>query len=54
MTPILNAAVVGCGIGKSHMTALQKIPGHFRLAAICDADGAKAEATAAELKVPRA
>ena len=53
MTQLLNAAVVGCGIGKSHMTSFQKLPKHFRLAAICDADGARAAAVAAELNVPK-
>ncbi len=50
----LNAAVVGCGIGKSHMQSFQKVPAHFHLAAICDADAAKVQAVAEELKIPRA
>ena len=53
MHPKLNAAVVGCGIGKSHMLAFQKVPDCFNLAAICDLDAAKTQALADELKVPK-
>ena len=53
MHPILNAAVVGCGIGKSHMTAFQKLPEYFNLAAICEVDAKKGAEVAAELKVPK-
>ena len=53
MSKILNAAVVGCGVGKSHMTAFQKVPGHFSLAAICELDPARGQEVAAELGVPR-
>ena len=53
MHPKLNAAVVGCGIGKSHMLAFQKVPEQFHLAAICDLDAAKTQALADELKVPK-
>ncbi|MEA3212227.1 MAG: hypothetical protein QOE70_5284 [Chthoniobacter sp.] len=48
----LNAAVVGCGIGKCHMQAFQKLPDHFNLAAICDVDAERGKAVAAELHVP--
>jgi predicted dehydrogenase len=53
MTSIMNAAVVGCGIGKSHMLAFQKLPEAFKLQAICELDAARAEAIAGELKVPK-
>lgn len=53
MFPKLNAAVVGCGIGRSHMLAFRKLQEHFHLAAICDRDPAKAQSLAAELHVPR-
>jgi predicted dehydrogenase len=53
MTPILNAAVVGCGIGKSHMTAFQKVPEFFSLQAICEVDPARGQAVGEELKVPK-
>jgi len=49
----LNAAVVGCGIGKFHMLAFQKVPDFFNLAAICDIDAVKTQALADELKVPK-
>ncbi len=49
----MNAAVVGCGIGKSHMLAFQKVPELFELGAICDLDGPKTQAMADELKVPK-
>lgn len=51
MSYLLNVAVVGCGIGKSHMTAFLTVPDQFHLAAICDADPVKAEAAATELKI---
>jgi predicted dehydrogenase len=47
----MNAAVVGCGIGKSHMLAFQKVPDQFTLAAICDLDATKTQAVADELKI---
>jgi predicted dehydrogenase len=53
MTSRLNAAVVGCGIGKNHMLAFQKVPEFFHLAAICDVDAAKTASLAAELKIPK-
>jgi predicted dehydrogenase len=53
MPKILNAAVVGCGIGKSHMTAFQKVSEYFSLAAICDIDPLRTQATADELKVSK-
>ena len=53
MSKVLNAAVVGCGIGKSHMTAIQKIPQHFFLAAICELDPARGKEVATELVIPK-
>ncbi len=53
MSQILNAAVVGCGIGKSHMTAIQSIPEAFNLAAICEVDPARGKEVGDELKVPK-
>lgn len=47
----MNAAVVGCGIGKSHMLAFQKVPDFFNLAAICDLDAKRTQELADELKV---
>ncbi|HEV7866320.1 MAG TPA: Gfo/Idh/MocA family oxidoreductase [Chthoniobacteraceae bacterium] len=54
MSPKLNAAVVGCGIGKNHMLAFQKVPEQFNLAALCEVDAQKGEAVAQELKIPKA
>ena len=53
MSKILNAAVVGCGIGKSHMTAFQKVPEYFSLAAICEVEPARGKEVARELGVPK-
>ena len=52
-TQPLNVAVVGCGIGRSHVRAYRELPGRFAVAAICDLDLDKARALAAEYDVPR-
>src|SRR5687767_8990400 len=49
----MNAAVVGCGIGKSHMLAFGKVPNSYNLAAICDLDPKRVQELADELKVPK-
>jgi len=53
MNQKLRVAVVGCGIGKEHAAAYQRIPDRFELLAICDLDAAKARELAAAYAVPR-
>jgi hypothetical protein len=40
----LTVAVVGLGIGRSHLQAYQALPQHFEIKAVCDLDRGKAEA----------
>jgi predicted dehydrogenase len=47
-----RVAVVGCGIGKSHVRAYKTLPAQFDLTTICDIDEAKARALAAEHNIP--
>jgi len=48
----LRAGIVGTGIGRFHIAALQSLPDLFRVQAICDIDEARARAGAAEYDVP--
>ena len=49
----LRAAVIGGGVGKQHIAAMQELPEQWSVLAICDLDRAKAEAIAAEYQLPR-
>lgn len=49
----LRVAVVGCGIGRSHVRAYKTVEARFDLTTICDIDEPKAEALAEEFGVPR-
>lgn len=53
MAERLRVAVVGCGIGASHVRAYKELPAQFDLTTICDLDVPKAQALAAEHDVPR-
>lgn len=53
MAAPLRVAVVGCGIGASHVRAYKTLPAQFDLTTICDLDEPKARALAAEHGVPR-
>jgi predicted dehydrogenase len=46
--PLLRVAVVGCQIGARHVRAYQRLPGHYRVVALCDIDQARASALSAE------
>jgi predicted dehydrogenase len=48
----LRAGVVGTGIGRLHIAALQSLPDLFRVQAVCDIDEARARAVAAQYDVP--
>ena len=49
----LSVAVVGGGIGRSHIRAYQSLTDRFDLVAICDIDEAKARELAAAQNIPR-
>jgi predicted dehydrogenase len=48
----LKVAVVGCGIGKSHVSSWQAIPEHFEMRIICDIDETKARELATTSNIP--
>jgi len=48
----LRVAVVGGGIGVSHIKGYQQVPDMFELVALCDVDEPKAKALAAEYNIP--
>jgi predicted dehydrogenase len=50
----LRVGVVGGGIGREHIRALQTLPDYFTVAAVCDSNAGKAQAVAAEFGVLRA
>ncbi len=50
----LRVGVVGCGIGKSHITAYQALPAQFQVVALCDIDQDRVQAVAAENGIERA
>src|SRR5215211_5524325 len=52
MNQPLRVAIVGCGIGRFHAEAYQRLPERFELRAICDIDEAKARELAAALSIP--
>ena len=43
-----KTAIVGAGIGASHVAAFLELRDYYRIATICDLDGEKAEAVAAK------
>jgi predicted dehydrogenase len=49
----LRVAVVGSGIGKSHIIAYQNLPEQYDVVAICDIDEPKARNLATEFHIPR-
>src|SRR6266702_2152351 len=53
MNQRLRVAIVGCGIGKEHAAAYQRLSDRFELLAICDLDAARARELAAAYAVPR-
>lgn len=54
MTKIYNVAVVGCGIGKSHIAeGYAKLPDKFRVLAICDLDPTRLQSVGDEFSVAR-
>ena len=53
MSRKLRVAVVGLGVGKSHLEAYAKITDRFDVVAVCDLDEAKGKAVAAEFGVKR-
>jgi predicted dehydrogenase len=54
MNQRLRVAVVGGGVGKSHVSAFRELSDQFEVLAVCDIDAAKVHAFAAEYGVPRA
>ncbi len=52
MADKLRVAVVGCGIGKSHILAYRALPDQFEVLAICDVDEAKAHQVATDYEIP--
>jgi predicted dehydrogenase len=53
MPEALRVGVVGCGIGRQHIEAYRSLPGLFEVAAICDADEAKAREVAQTYEIGR-
>jgi predicted dehydrogenase len=53
MADKLRVAVVGCGIGKSHILAYRALPDQFEVLAICDVQEAKAREVATDYEIPR-
>ena len=53
MEPRLRVAVVGGGIGRSHIEAYRALSNHFDLQAICDLDAARAQELARAFDIPR-
>lgn len=51
-TERLKVAVVGCGVGRSHVQAYAELAERFEVIAVCDLDEAKARSVAAEFNVP--
>src|ERR1700736_5961185 len=54
VSEILRVAVVGCGVGRSHIAqGYQRHPDKFRVQALCDTDAARLAAVADEVSIPR-
>ena len=50
----LRVGVVGCGIGREHIAALQKLPDFFEVTAVCDSGPDKVQAVAGDFGIARA
>ncbi len=50
----LAVAVVGLGVGRSHLEAYKALSGEFEVKVVCDLDADKAHSAATEFGVPRA
>jgi predicted dehydrogenase len=50
----LRVGVVGCGIGREHISAFQKLGEWFEVVAVCDSGAGKAQAVADEFGIERA
>jgi predicted dehydrogenase len=50
---LLRVAVVGTGIGRSHLAGYRALPEMFEIAAVCDVDRDRGAAVAAEFGVSR-
>ncbi len=48
----LRVAVVGCGVGRSHVQAYTELAEQYEVVAVCDLDEAKARSVAEEFHVP--
>ena len=48
MSRRLTVAVVGLGIGKSHLDAYAELPRHYAVRAVCDLNADKAKAVASQ------
>src|SRR5689334_19313144 len=48
----LRVAVVGCGVGRSHVQAYTELSSQYDVVAVCDLDEAKAKTVAEEFSVP--
>lgn len=53
MSERLRVAVVGSGIGRSHIEGYQRLPEQFEVLALCDLDGARGRALADSHGIPR-
>jgi predicted dehydrogenase len=53
MNERLRVAVVGSGIGRSHVEAYRRLPEQFELLALCDLDEARGRELAASYSIPR-
>ena len=51
MTERRRVAVVGSGIGQSHIEAYQRLPEQFELLALCDLDAARGSEVAARFGI---
>lgn len=47
----LRVGVVGCGIGREHVAAFQKLPDLFEVTAVCDSAPGRAQAVAGEFDI---
>lgn len=52
MNEIVRMGIVGTGIGREHIAALQSLPDLFRVQAVCDLDEARAQMVASRYNVP--
>jgi predicted dehydrogenase len=51
-TDRLRVAVIGCGVGRSHVQAYVELSEQYEVVAVCDLDETKARSVAEEFKVP--